>query len=164
MTIVIMKRRLRLLSAFTVLFVILPLTSALALDEAGRLWLVGEHAFADGLYPLARRTLEKLVEQFPGDTRLPGAVLLLGRSRLAVGDAAAALEAFRRAQTMQPPPGTPGEPKFWKRRRSSGSSATPTRARPTTPSSAATRPRRSPPTRSTATRGASSSCTGPSPR
>jgi TolA-binding protein len=113
MTAVIMKRRLRLLSAFTVLFVVLPLTSALALDEADRLWLVGEHAFADGLYPLARRTLEKLVDQFPTNAHLPDAVLLLGRSRLAVGDAEAALEAFRRAGALQPPPGTPGEPKFW---------------------------------------------------
>jgi len=40
-------------------------------------------------------------------------VLLLGRARLTTGDADTALDAFRRAQLFQPPPGRPLEPKFW---------------------------------------------------
>lgn len=109
-----MKRRSRCVTALASLLLILVLTaSASALDEADRLWLVGERASVDGLPVLARRTLERLVERYPQDKRAPEAMLLLGRARLATGDAEGALEAFRRAQTFSPPPGRPLEAKFW---------------------------------------------------
>ena len=44
-----------------------------ALDDADRLWLVGERSFADGLYPVSRRALERFVQQYPKDARLPEA-------------------------------------------------------------------------------------------
>lgn len=86
---------------------------AAALDDADRLWLVGERSFADGLYPVARRTLERFVAQYPKDARLPEAMLLLGKARLRAGDADGALEAFKRAQTLSPAPGRPQESRFW---------------------------------------------------
>ena len=49
----------------------------------------------------------------PKDNRVPAAVLLLGRAQLGAGDAQAALESFRRAQTFKPPPGRGMEVKFW---------------------------------------------------
>lgn len=88
-------------------------TPAVAIEEADRLWLVGERAFLDGLHPLARRMLERLVERHPNHPRIPDAVFILGKARLAAGDAAPALEAFRRAQTFTPPPGRPEEARFW---------------------------------------------------
>jgi TolA-binding protein len=84
-----------------------------AIEDADRLWLVGERSFADGLYPVARRALERFVAQYPKDTRLPEAVLLLGKARLRAGDADGALEAFKRAQTLSPPPGRSQESRFW---------------------------------------------------
>ena len=84
-----------------------------AIEDADRLWLVGERSFADGLYPVARRALERFVAQHPKDTRLPEAVLLLGKARLRAGDADGALEAFKRAQTLSPPPGRSQESRFW---------------------------------------------------
>ena len=45
--------------------------------------------------------------------RLPEAVLLLGKARLADGDAQGALEAFRRAGSFAPVPGRPLEARFW---------------------------------------------------
>ena len=107
-----MKRRGITALAFF-LFALLPTSTARAVDEADRLFLVGERATADGIVPVARRALERFVEDFPKDSRLPEAVLLLGRARLAVGDNEAALEAFKRAQTFQPPPGRPLEVRFW---------------------------------------------------
>jgi TolA-binding protein len=109
-----MKRR----SAFIGTIVLLVLATlaaspALSLEEPERLWLVGEKAFADGLVPLARRVLERFVVQYPNDPRLPDAVLLLGKARLADGDAAGALDLFRRAQTLAPVPGRPLEARFW---------------------------------------------------
>ncbi len=109
-----MKRR----SAFIGTIVLLVLATlapspALSLEEPERLWLVGEKAFADGLVPLARRVLERFVVQYPNDPRLPDAVLLLGKARLADGDAAGALDLFRRAQTLSPVPGRPLEARFW---------------------------------------------------
>lgn len=98
------------LALLTALSVVSP---AAALDDADRLWLVGERSFADGLYPVARRTLERFVAQHAKDPRLPEAVLLLGKTRLRMGDVDAALEAFRRAQTLSPPPGRPQEARFW---------------------------------------------------
>ena len=88
-------------------------TPPAALEEADRLWLVGERAFLDGLNPLARRMLERFVERFPDDTRVPDAILTLGKARLAGGALEPALEAFRKAQTFSPPPGRPEEARFW---------------------------------------------------
>jgi TolA-binding protein len=87
--------------------------SAVALEEADRLFLVGEKAFDDGLYPLSRRMLERFAERFPSDRRAGEAVLLLGKARLSQGAGEAALEAFRKAEGFQPPPGKPGELRFW---------------------------------------------------
>jgi len=109
-----MKRRATLVTAFASL--VLAVTSATpvsALDEADRLWLVGERASADGLAKVARRALERFVAEHGADRRLPDAVLLLGRARLSTGDAAGALEAFRRALGFTPPPGRPQEARFW---------------------------------------------------
>jgi TolA-binding protein len=109
-----MKRRVPLLLAGLALSIATSLVSpAAALEEADRLWLVGERAFADGLYPASRRALERFVAQHASDSRLPEAVLLLGKARLQTGDANAALEAFKRAQSLTPPPGRPNEPRFW---------------------------------------------------
>src|SRR6266481_4197919 len=72
-----------------VLLAVFLVSPAAAIEEADRLWLVGERAFADGLYPAARRALERFVAQYPKDSRLPEAVLLLGKARLQTGDAAA---------------------------------------------------------------------------
>ena len=100
-------------ACLAVLLALSVVSPALALDDADRLWLVGERSFADGLYPVARRALEKFVAQYPKDSRLPEAVLLLGKARLQAGDLDAALESFRRAQTLSPAPGRPQEAKFW---------------------------------------------------
>ena len=109
-----MKRRLRILSASAALLLAASWAPpALALDEHERLWLVGSSAFADALYPLACRVLERLVADYPRDPHAPDAVLLLGKARLNLGDADAALEAFRRAQTFIPPPGNRLEAKLW---------------------------------------------------
>ena len=99
--------------ALAVLVVLSLAAPAFALDEADRLWLVGERSFADGLYPVAQRTLERFVAQYPKDPRLSEAVLLLGKARLRAGDADGALEAFKRAKTLTPPPGQPLEARFW---------------------------------------------------
>ena len=109
-----MKRRLRLLSASAALLLaVISAPPVSAIDEAERLWLVGSSAFADGLYPLARRTLERFVIEHPDDRRAPEAYLLLGKARLNAGDGEAALEAFRLAQTFTPIPGGPLEVKLW---------------------------------------------------
>lgn len=109
-----MKRRSAFIATIALLVLAaLPIHPALALDEPERLWLVGEKAFADGLVPLARRVLERFVVQYPNDPRLPDAVLLLGKARLAQGDAQPALDAFRRAETFSPVPGRPLEVRFW---------------------------------------------------
>ena len=84
-----------------------------ALEEADRLFLVGEKAFDDGLYPLSRRMLERFVERFPSERRAGEATLLLGKARLSQGAGEAALEAFKKAESFQPPPGKPGELRFW---------------------------------------------------
>jgi TolA-binding protein len=84
-----------------------------AVTESERLWTVGDRAFQDGLYPLSRRVLERLVERYPSDTRVPEATLLLGKVRLSQGQPEAALQAFRQAQTFSPPPGRPDEARFW---------------------------------------------------
>jgi TolA-binding protein len=108
-----MKRRAPRISAGIALVLLSLVSPAAALEEAERLWLVGERAFADGLYPASRRALERFVAQYPKDARVPDAVLLLGKARLQAGDAQAALEAFKRAQTLTPVPGRPQEARFW---------------------------------------------------
>src|SRR5437773_1310910 len=95
-----MKRRAPRISAGIALVLLSLVSPAAALEEADRLWLVGERAFADSLYPASRRALERFVAQYPKDARVPDAVLLLGKARLQAGDAQAALEAFKRAQTL----------------------------------------------------------------
>ncbi|PYO58943.1 MAG: hypothetical protein DMD83_01410 [Candidatus Rokuibacteriota bacterium] len=87
--------------------------AAVALDESDRLWTVGEQAFQDRLYPLARRMLERLIERHPTDRRIPDATLLLGKARFSQKAFQAALEAFRQAESFSPMPGRPGEARFW---------------------------------------------------
>src|SRR2546427_10478265 len=102
-----MKRRAPRISAGIALVVLSLVSPAAAIEEADRLWLVGERAFADGLYPVSRRALERFVAQYPKDARQPEAVLLLGKARLQAGDAQAALAAFQRAQMLTAVPGRP---------------------------------------------------------
>jgi TolA-binding protein len=110
----IMKRRLTVaLASAAVLLAVFPAFPAFAIEEPDRLWLVGQQAAADGLNLLARRELERLVAQYPGDARVGEATLLLGKTRLALGDLEAAADAFHRAQTLTPVPGRPLEAKFW---------------------------------------------------
>src|SRR3989442_2754925 len=108
-----MKRRAPRISAGIALVFLSLVAPAADMEEADRLWLVGERAFADGLYPASRRALERFVAQYPKDARQPEAVLLLGKARLQAGDAQAALDAFKRAQMLTPVPGRPQEPRFW---------------------------------------------------
>lgn len=109
-----MQRRLCRLSAFVALVLtLLSFLPAFAIDEPERLWLVGERAFADGLYPVARRALERFVERSPMDERAPRALLMLGKSLLTLGELDAALDAFRRSGTGAPRPGVGLETKFW---------------------------------------------------
>ncbi len=88
-------------------------SAALAVTEAERLWTVGDRAFQDGLYAESRRMLERLLEKYPSDAHAPDATLLLGKASLSLGDHEAALQAFRRAQTLSPVPGRPDEARFW---------------------------------------------------
>jgi len=109
-----MKRRLILISAFVALVLTAFSPSpASSIEEPERLWLVGERAFADGLYPVARRALERFAERYPRDERTPNALLMLGKARLTLGELDAALDAFRRADAFTPPPGQGLETKFW---------------------------------------------------
>ena len=102
-----MKRRQWLVSAF--LLVVLAATPVAALEEADRLYLVGQNAVGDGLNALAARALERFVTEFPNDTRVPTAILMLGRAWLGVGLHERALESFRKLQQMTPQPGRPNE-------------------------------------------------------
>src|SRR3989441_12399150 len=103
-----MKRRAPRISAGIALVFLSLVSPAAAIEEADRLWLVGERAFADGLYPASRRALERFVAQYPKDARQPEAVLLLGKARLQAGGAPAALGAFKSgpkgAAERGPPP------------------------------------------------------------
>lgn len=97
-------------------FLLVPLLlpgSVAAQGEADRLWLVGSHAFADQLHPLALRVLERFVERYPTDGRVPEATLLIGKTQLTLGEMAPALESFKQARRFAPPPGQPGEARFW---------------------------------------------------
>src|SRR3990172_242101 len=84
-----------------------------AIAEADRLWLVGEHAFADRLYAVSRRALERFVKSYPTEARVGEATLLLGKSQFGLREFQAALENFRKAQRLTPPPGRPEEARFW---------------------------------------------------
>jgi len=109
-----MTRRLLSISALaSILLIGLPASPALALDEADRLWLVGDRAFADGLYPVARRVLDRFVVEYPNDTRIAPAMLLLGRSRLALHEPEKALDAFRRLRAIATLPAQQLEGRFW---------------------------------------------------
>jgi TolA-binding protein len=109
-----MTRRLSLIAALFLSSLTAPaVPNVVALDEPERLWLVGEHAFADGLYALASRTLGRFVERYPADSQAPPALLLLGKARLALGEFEPALDALRRAQKVSPPPGQGREARFW---------------------------------------------------
>jgi TolA-binding protein len=109
-----MTRRLLSISALaSILLAGLSASPALALDEADRLWLVGAGAFADGLHPVARRVLDRFVVEYPNDTRVAQAMLLLGRSRLALGEPEKALDAFRRLRAIATLPAQQLEGRFW---------------------------------------------------
>src|SRR5437667_9779831 len=104
-----MKRCAPRISAGIALVVLSLVSPAAAIEEADRLWLVGERAFADGLYPASRRALERFAAQYPKDARQPEAVLLLGKARLQAGHTQAALDAVKRAPQATTVPGQPHE-------------------------------------------------------
>ena len=109
-----MTRRLLSIPALaSILLAALSAAPALALTEADRLWLVGERAFADGLHPVARRTLERFVADNPNDPRIAQATLLLGRTRLVMGEPEKALESFRRLRAIANLPAQQLESRFW---------------------------------------------------
>jgi TolA-binding protein len=109
-----MTRRLLSIPALaSILLAGLSAAPALALTEADRLWLVGERAFADGLHPVARRTLERFVADNPNDPRIAQATLLLGRTRLVMGEPEKALESFRRLRAIANLPAQQLESRFW---------------------------------------------------
>ncbi len=87
--------------------------AAWGIAEADRLWLVGEHAFADRLYAVARHSLERFVRTYPNEARAGEATLLLGKCQFGLGEFRAALENFRKAERLSPPPGRPEEARFW---------------------------------------------------
>src|SRR5687768_1048195 len=95
-----MKRRLAIVTGFAALLVVTPAVLPVsALEEADRLFLVGDKAVADRFFPVARRALERFVVQYPSDARHAKALLLLGRTRLELNDPQSALEALTRAQS-----------------------------------------------------------------
>jgi TolA-binding protein len=109
-----MKRRLATVAGFAALLILAPAVSPVsALEEADRLFLVGERALADRFFPVARRALERFVLQYPGDSRQARALLMLGKARLALNDHQSALEAFARAQSALPAGSEAQEAKFW---------------------------------------------------
>ena len=87
--------------------------TAVAIDEADRLWMVGDRAFEDKLYAVARRALERFIDQYPADRRVPEATLLLGKARFSQKAFPGALAAFKQASGSSPAPGKPGEARFW---------------------------------------------------
>jgi len=93
--------------------VVSPPPAALAIEDAERLYTVGARAFDDGFYDLSIRMLDRFVDRFPTDPRAGDALLLVGQARLQQKGFQSALDAFRRAQSLAPPPGRPGEPRFW---------------------------------------------------
>ena len=109
-----MKRCLAMVIALAALLVlVIAVAPVSALDEADRLFLVSERALADGFYPVARRTLERFVAQYPNDRRLPRATMMLGKARLAQNDPQSALEAFTRAPGGLTAPAELLEARLW---------------------------------------------------
>ncbi|HEY2996496.1 MAG TPA: tetratricopeptide repeat protein [Methylomirabilota bacterium] len=109
-----MKRRLAIVAALALVALVAPPASpVLALEEADRLYLVGERATADRFFPVARRALERFASAYPGDARQPRALLMLGQARLALNDPESALEALRRAQSGLTATAEVQEAKFW---------------------------------------------------
>jgi TolA-binding protein len=108
-----MKRRLAMVPALAALLVLAATVPVSALDEADRLFMVGERALADRFYPVARRALDRFVTQYPRDPRMPRAIVMLGRTQLALDDAPAALDSFTRAQSLPASPPERLEAKFW---------------------------------------------------
>jgi TolA-binding protein len=108
-----MKRRLAMVTTLAALLVLTPALSVSALEEADRLYLVGERALADRFHAVARRALDRFVSQYPRDPRLPRAVLMLGRANLALDDPQAALDAFTRAHGSLTIPADRLEARFW---------------------------------------------------
>lgn len=108
-----MNRRTWIASAFVVLLLATIVAPVSAIEERDRLYLVGERAVGDGLHALAARVLERFVKDYPDDARVPAATLLLGRAWLGVGLHERALEVFRKAQRMSPPPGKLLESRLW---------------------------------------------------
>jgi TolA-binding protein len=95
------------------LLLLIPAVPALALDEADRLWLLGQNALADGLYPLARTALGRFIDDYPADPRMGEATFLLAKANLGLGDAETALRLLRRVQTIDPPPPWRLQARFW---------------------------------------------------
>src|SRR5688500_3262390 len=108
-----MKRRLAMVTTLAALLVLTPALSVSALEEADRLYLVGERALADRFHAVARRALDRFVSQYPRDPRLPRAVLMLGRANLALDDPKAALDAFTSAHGSLTVPADRLEARFW---------------------------------------------------
>jgi TolA-binding protein len=109
-----MKRCMAMVSALAALLVlVVAVAPASALDEADRLFMVGQRALADRFFPVARRSLEQFVAQYPNDARHPRALLMLGQARLALNDPQSALEAFTRAAPGQKAPAEVLENKLW---------------------------------------------------
>jgi TolA-binding protein len=109
-----MKRCLAMVPTLAALLVLLvAVAPASALEEADRLFMVGERALADRFYPVARRALERFVAQYPNDPRGPRALVMLGKARLALNEAQSALEALARAQGSLTAPADLLETKFW---------------------------------------------------
>ena len=109
-----MKRCLAMVPTLAALLVLMIAVAPVsALDEADRLFMVGERALADRFYPVARRALERFVAQFPKDTRHARALLLLGQARLALNDAQSAFEALGRADAALTAPADKIETRFW---------------------------------------------------
>src|SRR3970040_296840 len=101
------------LGVFSLIYYSGGLSLAWAIAEAARLWRVGDHAFADRLYAVSRRALERFVKSYPTEARVGEATLLLGKSQFGLREFQAALENFRKAQRLTPPPGRPEEACFW---------------------------------------------------
>ncbi len=109
-----MKRCLAMVPTLAALLILMVAVAPVsALDEADRLFMVGERALADRFYPVARRALERFVAQFPKDPRNARALLLLGQARLALNDAQSALEALTRADSALTTPADKLETRFW---------------------------------------------------
>jgi len=108
-----MKRWVRDLFSPVALVLVFSAVPASALDEADRLWLVGQNAFADGLCPLARNVLGRFIADYAVDPRMPEATFLLAKTRLALGDPEGALALLRRVQSIEPAPPWRIEARFW---------------------------------------------------